>query len=147
MDRRLILFRTGPRLCALPVEHVVEVMRPPPTEPVRGAPRFVVGAAMVRGRSMPIIDMQALLSGSPLAEPTRMMNVRVGQDRSVGVLASEVHGVIDDDGEGERSPLFADANTIEKIGALDRGLLTILSAAQLLPESFWQRWAHGEDAP
>lgn len=147
MDSHLLLFRAGTRLCSLAVEQVVEVMRPLPIEPVREAPDFVIGAAMVRGAAVPVVDVHALIAGAPLLAPGRMITVRVAANRCVALLASEVRGVVRAKSapSDERAPLFDDARTIEKIRELDGALLTVLSTAHLVPDDVWQRWTNPED--
>ena len=46
-------------LAALPLEHVVETMRPLPVEPLGDAPRFILGLSIVRGEPIPVVDVGA----------------------------------------------------------------------------------------
>jgi hypothetical protein len=44
-----LLCRAGNLLCALPIEHVIEIMRPLPVEQIAGAPHYVRGLSIIRG--------------------------------------------------------------------------------------------------
>src|SRR6202041_1193103 len=56
-----LLFRARGHLCALPLAHVVETMRPLPVEPMAGAPPYVPGLGISRGRPAPAVDVARLL--------------------------------------------------------------------------------------
>ena len=58
-----LLVRAAGRLCAVPIAHVVEVMRALPVEPIPGAPSFVPGLAIIRGAPMPVVDLGLLTGG------------------------------------------------------------------------------------
>lgn len=130
--------------CALPLSHVVEIMRPLALESLAGAPRFVAGVAVVRGEPMPVIDCGALLSpvDAPLkqrAQHTRWASIRCAQrnavlafEQIVGVRTLAAHAA-------ELPPLVsgAAADVIELITTLDHALLLVLRGAKLVPEAAW----------
>ena len=58
----VLAMRAGDRVCAVPLAHVSEVMRPLPIEPLAGAPPFVPGLAIVRGKATPVVDLTAVLA-------------------------------------------------------------------------------------
>jgi purine-binding chemotaxis protein CheW len=132
-----LLLRVRGRLCALPLEHVVETMRPLPVNPVAGAPPYVAGLAIVRGAALPVIDLARLLGPAPGASTTtRFVTVRVasrvvalGVDAVVGVRTLSTASL------GELPALLrdADADAIASVGTLDAELLLVLHAARLLP--------------
>jgi purine-binding chemotaxis protein CheW len=62
-----LLCRVRERLCALPLAHVVETMRPLPIEPLGGMPGFVQGIAIIRGAPVPVVDAGALLGSAGAA--------------------------------------------------------------------------------
>ncbi len=130
-----LVCRVGTLLCALPIEHVVETMRPLPVEPISGAPRFVRGLAIIRGEPVPVVDAGRLV-GNDEAQPGRFVTLQIGA-RRVSLAVSEVLGA--------RSvakylrdlpPLLGDAETevIGAIGTLDSELLVVLRSALILPE-------------
>jgi chemotaxis signal transduction protein len=48
---------------AIPIEQVIEVMRPLPVETISGIPSFVSGLSVIRGSPVPVIDTGLLLTG------------------------------------------------------------------------------------
>ena len=135
-----LLCSVGACFCALPIEHVVETMRPLPLEPLRGAPDLVRGVAVVRGDVVPVVDAARLL-GAVATRPGRFVLLRVGErrlalavDRVLGVQqlsASSLHEL----------PLLlgtGPAEIVSEIGTLDTQLLFVLRAMRLVPESVWR---------
>ena len=142
MTRDFLVVRSGGRLLGLPVEHVEETMRPLPCERVPDAPAYVRGVSVVRGLVTPVVALSELF-GAPTDEapPERLVTVRTGEGRRVGLL---VHAVL---GLRARAlatdldlpPLLADAQRelVAEIGRLDDRLLTVLDATRLVPEALW----------
>jgi purine-binding chemotaxis protein CheW len=134
-----LLCRVSARLCALPLEHVVETMRPLPVEFVGGAPEFVSGLSIVRGVPLPVVDSASLLGekGSP---PTRFVIVKSG-NHLVVLAVDEILGLraIPADSLHELPPLLGEARAdlVAAIGAVDTRLLLVLQTARVVPESFW----------
>ena len=130
-----LLCRAGRRLCALPLAHVVETMRPLPIEKIAGSPQPVLGLSVVRGSPIPVVDVGALF-GESETHPQRFVTVRTGE-RLVGLAVEEVVGVrsIDPDMLDDLPPLLRDAagEVVSAIGRLDSELLLFLSTTRLLP--------------
>jgi purine-binding chemotaxis protein CheW len=135
----MLLCRVATRLCALPLDSVVEIMRPLPTQPLAGAPSYVPGVAIVRGDAIPVVDLASLL-GPDGAHPTRFVTVRV-DGRFVALAVDEVVGVqsVAESGIEELPPLLdgAPANVVSAIGTLDAELLLVLRSVRLVPSSVW----------
>lgn len=135
----LLLCRVQTRLCALPLEHVVETMRPLPFEPVSGTPHFVRGLAIIRGAPIPVVDAAWLL-GTEESQPSRFVTLTAG-DRRIALAVSGVVGVqsIPTESLQELPPLLQDtaADVISAIGRLDSELLLVLRSARLVPEDLW----------
>ena len=90
--RRVVVVRIAGRLLGLPVEHVVETMRPLAIEPLAaGEPAYVLGVARVRGEPIRVIDAARLFGAASREAPQRFVIVRVGDTR----LALQVDVVID----------------------------------------------------
>lgn len=142
MDRDLLFFRVGSRVCALPVSQVEETMRPPSVEPLSETPPFVSGAAIVRGVPTPVIDLGVFLSGEQLSAPARAVTVNVDGGRRVALLVSEVLGVRRSDRVflGDLPPLLREAasDSLSSLGRLDDRLLTVLRLARAIPEPLWK---------
>src|ERR1039458_3558579 len=93
-EMTMLLCRVHGRRCALPLEHVVETMRPLPIGPLAGAPPGVSGLAVIRGAPVPVVDLSRLFSsdvGYIEVAPTRFVTVRVGQ-RVVALAVDRVEG-------------------------------------------------------
>ena len=58
-----LVFRAGSLLCALPLDEVIETMRPLETRPLAGTPGFILGISVLRGVPTPVIDVARLLAG------------------------------------------------------------------------------------
>jgi purine-binding chemotaxis protein CheW len=63
-QRRSLVVGVKGRLCAVPLTHVIEIMRPLPVEPISDVPLFVQGVSIIRGIPTPVVDLGALL-GAP----------------------------------------------------------------------------------
>jgi len=140
-----LICRVRTRLCALPLRHVVETLRPLPVEPVAGAPPYVLGLAVIRGALVPVVDAARLL-GEQEDSTERFIIVIAGERRialavggvlGVRALASEsLHGM---------PALLREAggDVIASVGLLDSELLLVLRSARLLPEDVVLRAAGG----
>lgn len=130
-----LLCRAGALLCALPVAHVIETMRPPPLDVLPGTPHFVAGMAIVRGAPLPVIVVSRLF-GKEDKRPERLVVARVGQ-RRVGLAVDAVVGVraLPRDMLQQLPPLLRDAShdAIADIGTLDGELMVVLQAARIVP--------------
>jgi purine-binding chemotaxis protein CheW len=134
-----LLFRVRSRLCALPITHVVETMRPLPIEPLANMPIAVKGMAMIRGVPMPVVALSALLDDDH-AVSGRFVTVRAGKDQ-IALTVDSVLGVrqIALTSLQELPPLLRDADNdaVSAIGAVDAELLLILNATRLVPDGMW----------
>ena len=131
-----LLCRVGDLLCALPLEHVEETMRPLAVQPISGMPSFIRGLAVVRGTPIPVVDAGALLCGHA-SHATRFVTVKTGS-RRIALAVDAVVGVAEiSSGSLEALPLlFQDAtlDMISAIGALDAELLLVLRGTCLVSE-------------
>lgn len=143
MDTRemMLLCRVRSRLCALPLAHVLETMRPLPIEQLGGMPAFVGGVSQVRGEVVPVVDPGLLLGLAEAPRPGRFVRVRAGA-RRVALSVEEVLGVRELDVATVRAlpPLLGDANAeiVQALATLDDELLLVLNASRSVPDSVWQ---------
>jgi len=138
--KALIVGRQG-RICAVPLKHVIETMRPLPVEPLSGVPSFVRGVSIIRGIPTPVVDLGAVL-GTPNELAERFVTLRVG-DKQVALSVSAVLGVRVLDTimtVQELPPLLQDAasDIVAMIGTLDEQFLMVLQAGWELPDVVWQ---------
>ncbi|MDB6107277.1 MAG: chemotaxis protein CheW [Gammaproteobacteria bacterium] len=135
-----LLVRAQTRVCAVPLMHVVETMRPLPVESITGMPSFVRGVSVIRGVPTPVVDLGAVL-GAPGGSAERIVTLRLG-DRQVALSVDAVLGVRDLDLSAihELPPLLrgASQDVLEAIGTLDGQFLTVLRAGWELPDEVWQ---------
>jgi purine-binding chemotaxis protein CheW len=118
----------------LPIEHVREVMRPCAVERVELAPAYVLGLALIRGQTVPVVDAGVLLFGERCDDATRLVILKVGE-RRVALAVAEVFGAR----TLERAeleglpPLVADAgHLISHLAVLDGKLARVLESARLI---------------
>lgn len=130
-----LLCRAGSVLCAIPVEHVVEMMRPSGIDALAGMPHFVAGVTIVRGTPLPVIVVNRLFGGGE-KPPERLVVVRAGS-RRVGFAVDAVVGIRELSGDmlQRLPPLLGDAaqDAVANIGTLDGELMVVLQAARVVP--------------
>ena len=140
-----LICRVHARLCALPLAHVVETMRPLPVEAVEGAPHFVRGLVVIRGVPVPVVHTACLL-GAQATPLDRFVTITVG-DRQVAPAVDSVLGVraVPAGSLHQMPPLLQEAggDVVAAIGLLDAELLLVLRRTRLLPDDTWA----GGDAP
>lgn len=136
----VLTMRAGSRLCAVPIAYTVEVMRPLPVEQLAGAPSFVLGLAIIRGRATPVMNLAALLAegaAAPITSSARFVTLRVGS-RGIALHVEAVLAIRTlEPAQLAALPLLwqgANAPAVKALAMLDRELLLVLEAARLLPE-------------
>jgi purine-binding chemotaxis protein CheW len=135
-----VLCRVGTQLCAVPIEHVAETMRPLPFEPLAGMPPFVLGISVIRNEATPVIHAGKLIGAGAAGIPKRYLTLKVGE-RRVALAVDAVLDVVDlaTLALGNLPPLLqaSGAEVVTAIGTLDSDLLWLLRSARLVPESLW----------
>lgn len=140
--KQLLICRVSSKLCGLPLEHVLETMRPLPLEELANMPSFVRGVALIRGRPTPVLDGCSLL-GSPATHSAsaRLVTVKLGE-RQVALWVDAVVGIRSVEGAAlEQLPLVlreSQTEQIDALGALDAELLLVLEHTRLLTEAHFQ---------
>ena len=141
--KQLLICRVSSKLCGLPLEHVLETMRPLPLEELANMPSFVRGVALIRGRPTPVIDGGVLL-GSPARQQgasTRLLTLKMGE-RRVALWVDAVVGIRGIEGAAlEELPLVlreSQADQVDALGTLDAELLLLLEHTRLLTEAHFE---------
>jgi purine-binding chemotaxis protein CheW len=135
--RPSLVCRVKNRLCALPLESVIETMRPLPIEPIAGAPESVRGVSVVRGQPIPVVNAARLFDDED-SRPARFVTLRVGE-RMIAIAVDEVVGIRGlstaalDQVPGLLKAALSDV--VSAIGALDAELLMVLNGVRLVPEA------------
>ena len=131
-----LVCRVQARLCALPLDRVVETMRLLPIEPIAGSPGFARGLSVIRGSPLPVIDTAQLL-GHPTEVAERFVVVHV-DGRHVALAVGGVLGIrtVPRGSLHALPPLLCgtDAQAVAAVGLLDAELLLVLRSARLLPD-------------
>jgi purine-binding chemotaxis protein CheW len=97
-EGQLLTFGIDREVFALPVEHIREVVDPPPITEVPHAPDFAPGVVNVRGNVVPVVDLRRRLGFGPPEQDIRMIVSEVklqGEITPVGILADAVYGVVE----------------------------------------------------
>lgn len=145
---RFLLCRIGLSIGALALRNVRETMRPLPVEPLKGAPPFVLGLAIIRGFPTPVVDANRLLGPSaswstPVLSPSpaRFVSLKLGE-RTAALAVDAVLGIhpLPAEMPANIPPLLRDAGAdlVSVIGALDSKLLLVLEVARVVPDSVWR---------
>jgi purine-binding chemotaxis protein CheW len=128
-----LICRVGGRACALPLEHVREVMRPCRIERIEPAPAYLLGVALIRGETVPVVDAGLLLTGEACAA-TRLVILRVGE-RRVALAVAEVVGTRAlEEGELRALPPLLSGATelVTAMAVIDGKFVEVLANARLL---------------
>jgi purine-binding chemotaxis protein CheW len=144
LENRSLLCRARTILCALPLSHVVETMRPLPLQALGGMPPFVRGLSVIRGATVPVVDVGALLGLPTEGHATRFVSLRTGE-RRVALAVEEVVGVraLASVSVETLPPLLhrARPRVVALVGRLDASLLIVLQDARIIPDWAWKSLA------
>jgi purine-binding chemotaxis protein CheW len=134
--RPVLICRVLALSCALPLEAVIETMRPLPMEAVSGMPRFVLGISIIRGAPVVVVDAGLLLGDRP-STARRAVTVRT-TSRTIALLVDQVIGVhtLTAQSLATLPPLLdrTASDAITAIAALDNELFLMLRVAKLVPD-------------
>jgi len=140
--QRFLLIRIAGLLAALPLESVIETMRPLPVEPISGVPPFIRGLAVIRGEPIPVVDLGLLLRGNECKSIQRYVTLRVGE-KCIALAVEDVVQVRDlNQTQLEGMPaLLGDAENspIQSAQTLDQNLVLLLRASRIISDDIWVR--------
>lgn len=144
-----LVFGAGPLFCALPLDEVVETMRPLVTRPLAGTPPYVRGLTILRGAPTPVIDVTRLLTGSE-AEIERYVAVRAGRG-PIACATGPVLGVQKVRVAPPEGPaaLFTGVSKalIAAVGTIGTEPLLLLHSVRAVPDEVWEAAAGPPEAP
>ena len=90
----LALVRMGGRPCAIPCEHIVEIVPRVNMSHVPDAPPQVLGVINLRGRVVPVVDVRQRISGgSTELSPYQYLVIVESGTRQIGLAVDEVSDV------------------------------------------------------
>lgn len=139
--KALLVVEAGGCRAGIPLACVRETMRPLAITVVAGAPHFVLGISIIRGSSVPVVDLGALLGAHDERQPFgRLITLEV-TGRAVALAVERVIGVseLDVQALGGMPPLLSRAahEVVSALALQDSALLMVLEAARLVP-SVWR---------
>jgi purine-binding chemotaxis protein CheW len=124
-------------------------MRPLPIVAIDGTPEAVLGAAVIRGEAIPVVDAGRLLGGSALSTVYRFVTVRTGT-RTIALAVDAVIGVLRIPFPATRRlpPLLGSvpSSILAAIATLDQEFVALLEASRLVPEDLLDP-VRSEEAP
>src|SRR4051812_1413231 len=134
----LLSVHAGGHRAGLPLVSVREIMRPLPIVSIAGAPAFVLGLSVIRGVSVPIVDLGALFADTGERTPfTRFVRLALGT-RSVALAVQAVTGVIEvaPTSLASMPPLLSRAASalVQTLALHDSELLLVLETGRLVAE-------------
>jgi purine-binding chemotaxis protein CheW len=136
-------------MCALPLEHVEETMRPLPITRLAGVPAFIQGLTVIRGVPTPVVNAASLLTGEA-SQATRFVTLKAGARRVVLAVES-VAGVIELSQESvDALPQLlqnAELDAISAIRLMDAELLLVLCTTRLVTAAVWATIQAGGTEP
>ena len=136
----LLLCRANSRLCGLPVEAVIETMRPLPIAALPEMPEFVLGISTIRGKPVPVVDVGRLLGAAQGSDATRFVTIRTGA-RQTALAFDSVDGIytIARQSLSALPPLLRGMRdgVVEHIASLDSDLLLVLRSVNIIQEPIW----------
>ena len=135
-----LLCQVGSLVCGLPLEHILETLRPLPLSPFEGMPPFVSGLSIIRGAPVPVVDLGRLLGNERSGTRGRWVLART-QERWVALAVEQVIGVrtLAAPSLSALPSLLGEASAefVSRVGTLDTRLLVMLESGRVLPESTW----------
>ena len=140
VGQSMLLMQTSQFRCAMATRDIVEVMRPLPVTPMPGVPAFVRGVAVIRGQSVPVVDLGMLLGAAAPAVAGRWVVLRL-EERRVVLAVDAVWGVVllDRSVLAAAPPLLRDARAelIATMGVMDQQLYLTLNSGRILADEVW----------
>ncbi len=123
-----VAFRVGDMRLVTPLDHVLEVLPPPPSTTVPGVKPWLKGVANVRGNLITIVDMAEFFGKPPVfLDPDARLMIMNIPDLHTGLLVNEVLGLQHFDAELGRQDL----------SGLDDPVLAHLNGAFLRDNVLW----------
>jgi purine-binding chemotaxis protein CheW len=140
-----LVFRAGSLLCALPLDDVIETMRPLAVRPLAGTPPYVRGVTIMRGVPTPVIDVARLVGGEP-GEAERFLAVRTERG-PVAFATGPIVGIRNASAGGPaQHPALLGGTTgrlVAGVAMLDTEPLLLLQSMRVVPEDVWAAAAGG----
>jgi purine-binding chemotaxis protein CheW len=137
--KELLVVEAGGLRAGIPLPHVREIMRPLPIAELASAPAFVLGLAVIRGASIPVVDLGAVLGrAAPRGACGRFVSIAV-DGRAIALAVQAVTGILELEPSAVSAlpPLLSRTagEVVEELALDDAALLLVLRTARLVPDT------------
>jgi purine-binding chemotaxis protein CheW len=133
---RYLIVEVAQLKCAFALSDVIETMRPLPLTSVNVASEHILGASIIRGGAVPVLDLSRLMGGDAVT-PSRFVTLRIGE-RVAAVAVSKVIAVVSlADDELIPMPKLLPEGDSRALAIHDGELLRILNSTRLLDDETW----------
>ncbi len=133
----LLVVEAGGLRAGLPLHQVREIMRPLPIAELAAAPPFVLGVSVIRGESVPVVDLGAMIGRSEPGESFGRFASLLVEGRPIALAVSAVSGILELEPSecAALPPLLRGAagEAVEELALRDAALLLVLRTARLVP--------------
>ena len=134
-DRTFLQFRSGSESYGLPAERIVQIIRIVAVTPVPNAAPELLGLVNLRGRVLPVFDLNRALHGRERPISLRMYVVITEVDgEALGIVVDDVLDVVsvpEHQFQSSRA-LSADAPFSEGVARIGSQILTVLNLSPLI---------------
>jgi len=142
-SKSVLLFRMQTVVCAMPISHVSEILRPLPYETFKDLPPFISGVSVIRGTPLPVLNLNYLLGHEEKNSHMQRFIIIRNEDTHLACLVDEVIGIENIEAKTitEAPPLLRNthADLISAMGVLDQKFLLVLQTLIDLPQEFRER--------
>jgi purine-binding chemotaxis protein CheW len=137
--KELLVVEAGGLRAGIPLSHVREIMRPLPIAALALAPAFVLGLSVIRGASVPVVDLGSVLGrGAHEDSLGRFVSILV-DGRAIALAVHAVTGILalESGAASALPPLLSHAagEVVEELALNDAALLLVLRTARLVPDA------------
>ncbi|MBS4209671.1 chemotaxis protein CheW [Bacillus sp. FJAT-50079] len=96
MTEKVVVFHAGKEEYAIPIPYVISIEKIEAMNPVPHLPVYMVGITKARGTLIPVLDLSAILYGSPLQidKDARMIVIHT-DELAFGLLVKEAKEIIE----------------------------------------------------
>jgi len=133
---QLVVFSLGDHEYGVPITTVQEIIRYSPPRPIPDSPAQVEGVINLRGRIIPVIDLQVLLGIQGFRATDSKVVVIELPEATVGIIVDEVREVLTVDLAATEPPpvsvVSGARESIQSVAKLEGRLLVILDIVRLL---------------
>lgn len=131
-----LLVRAADAIVGIPADVVREVMRVPDLRPLPSDIAAVLGAAVIRGSAVSVLDLRRLIGLDDATCPARLVSIRIGT-RLIALATDAVIGIARlDETQASAQRLAADA--VSRLTVRDHELVLLLETLRAIPEAAWQ---------